>query len=952
MPRQRHLCVTLLHLLLTCLALLPAAPCAADNASPLKTIIVDDYHPYTFMDSNGQPDGFSVDLIKAVCAAMDMQVAIVPGPWNTAMRELQEGRIDLLPMMAYSLDRDKYFDFSVPHTIAYDAIFTKEGRPTVSTLKELSGKKVIVMQNDLAHNYLVLSGLSRSMELILVDSLPEALHRLGSGEADAAIMPKLVGLIVLEKSNIKGIATQSHVIDEYTRPFSFAVREGNKVLLERLTQGLSIVKRTGEYDRIYAKWFGELETPRMDLTIVKYALLSLGLGFLAFIVWITLLRRQVLSKTRHLKQEITLRETKEQSLLESEQRYLAMVDSQTELVSRFDATGIFTFANEGFCRFFGKTREEVLGTNWSPVALAEDLPMIRERLAFLSPENPLVTVENRNTRADGEVRWVQFTNRGFFAENGELKEIQSVGRDITERKQAEEALLENVHKFRGIFDRSPVGMMLFNDQGIVLEANGAMEGVFGNPRDKYLGLSLLEMMSEEPFRQSVVQAISGKENFVEGEYTSVLNGKRLFLRAQANKIAQNLNMVFLEDISQAKAMELSLVDAKHIAEVANRAKSEFLANMSHEIRTPLNGVLGMLQLIRDSEVPGAVESYAEMGIRAGQRLTSLLGDILDLSRIEAGRMHIASNPFSLANIFIALSETFSPMHHSKRLSLEINVAPDVPTDLTGDEIRVRQVLFNLVGNAMKFSDQGEVRVEVSTLLPHPSGLARLLFIVSDTGLGIPDDKIDQIAAPFTQVSGDFRRSHQGAGLGLAIAHHLVDAMGGTLTFESTEGQGTSVYLMLPFGLLEPSAIPVTPQTTGPGPTCLAPLQLLLVEDEEISRMSARLTLEKMGHQVVTANNGEEALEALRGSNFDCVLMDVQMDVLDGVEATRRIRSGSSGVLDAQVPIIAITAYAMTGDRERFIEAGMDDYVAKPMSVEELKKTLGRVAEKMGKIGAE
>jgi len=395
----------------------------------------------------------------------------------------------------------------------------------------------------------------------------------------------------------------------------------------------------------------------------------------------------------------------------------------------------------------------------------------------------------------------------------------------------------------------------------------------------------------------------------------------------------------------------TLRNAKISAETANRAKSEFLANMSHEIRTPLNGVLGMLQLIKASGVTGELEIYAEMGIRAGQRLTGLLGDILDLSRIEAGRMPIGSQSFALSDLKNALSETFSPMHYSKRLTFTISAAPDVPTHVVGDEVRVRQILFNLIGNAMKFTEHGEVQLEIYPLLPHPSGMARLLFIVSDTGPGIPDEKIGQICAPFVQVSKDFTRTHQGAGLGLTIAQHLIDAMGGTLTFESTLGQGTTAYLTLQFTIPEHFEVPLVPQSAKGNETS-ASMRLLLVEDEEISRLSARLILEKMGHQVITANHGEEALEALRGSSYDCVLMDVQMDVMDGVEATKRIRSGISGALDAQVPIIAITAYAMTGDREKFLEAGMDDYVAKPVQMEELKNALGRIQNRQPVLHSE
>ena len=533
--------------------------------------------------------------------------------------------------------------------------------------------------------------------------------------------------------------------------------------------------------------------------------------------------------------------------------------------------------------------------------------------------------------------------------------------DVTERILAEEALRDASDRISFHVNNSPLAVIEWEQGRYIKSWSKQAEAMFGWSAQEVVGKNWYDFDFIHPEDEKIVVAqtrrlVEGTDDFnVIKNRNLHKNGSVLHchwynspLRDESGNIVSIFSQV--ADVTELNKTMAELVTAKEQTEAATLAKSEFLANMSHEIRTPLNGVLGMLQLIQTSEDLTEVETYAEMGIRAGQRLTSLLGDILDLSRIEAGRMPIASNPFALADIFTALAETFSPMTSSKGVPLVIMPSPEIPAEVIGDIVRVRQILFNLVGNAMKFSDQGEVLVEVSTLLPHPSGMVRLLFIVSDTGIGIPDEKVDQICAPFAQVSEDFTRTHQGAGLGLAIALKLVDAMGGTLAFDSTEGQGTSVFLVLPFSIPEQSAIPLTATPSPKNAESIGPLQLLLVEDDEICRFSAQSTLEKMGHQIVTANNGAEALQALRETSFDCVLMDVQMDVLDGVEATRRIRSGNSGALDTQVPVIAMTAYAMTGDRERFLEAGMNDYIAKPVQLEELKKALERVAEKLGMDG--
>jgi PAS domain S-box-containing protein len=645
-----------------------------------------------------------------------------------------------------------------------------------------------------------------------------------------------------------------------------------------------------------------------------------------------------------LSRDIAERERSEVALKESELRFKALHNASFGGITIHNK-GVILDCNQGLSTITGYDYEELVGMDGLLLIAEQSREAVMANI-LAGYEKPY---EAYGVRKNGEQYPLRLEARNIPYQGRMVRVVEF--RDITESKKAEEDLKFEVLRRQILMEKSYDGIATINAEHRLVEANERFAQMLGYTREELLTLHTWDfeaVMAEEQIRNvfwdlpSISMSFETRHRRKDGSVFDVEVSASGALVGD-----QPLVFIVCRDITERKRVEEELQHSKNLAEAANRAKSGFLANMSHEIRTPLNGVLGMLTLIKDSGVSGAVESYADMGLRAGQRLTALLGDILDLSRIEAGRMPLMTQPFALDSIFTALSETFSPMHYSKSLSLAISAASDVPANVIGDEIRVRQILFNLVGNAMKFTDHGEVRVEVSKLLPHPSGMARLLFIVSDTGLGIPHDKIDQICAPFTQVSEDYRRSHQGAGLGLAIARRLIDAMGGTLTFESVENHGTTVYLMLPFSVPEPSAIPVSPRTAQ-SEAAAAPLHLLLVEDEEISRLSARLTLEQMGHRVVTASNGADALAALRQGAFDGVLMDVQMDVMDGVEATRRIRSGDSGVLAAQVPIIAMTAYAMAGDRERFLAAGMDDYIPKPVQVAELRKALGRIAEKLDK----
>jgi PAS domain S-box-containing protein len=621
---------------------------------------------------------------------------------------------------------------------------------------------------------------------------------------------------------------------------------------------------------------------------------------------------------------------------------------QHAIVSITDLQGNITYANDRFCEISGYARSELLGANHRLVNSGHHTAAMFEAMWNQISHGKVWRGEIRNRKKNGDFYWVDATIIPLQGLNGLPEQYIAIRTDITARKTFEVQLAEQLHFVEVLLEATPTAIYLKDLQGRYLRFNKAFEKLFGIERDAWIGKTVFDLLPADAasmvhdkdlalFRTGEVQSYETVFVHIRSREAREALYWKAPLKDANGHVTALVGTVL--DITDKNRFEQELREAKRTAEAANQAKSDFLANMSHEIRTPMNGVIGMTELAMGTQLDATQREYLTIVKNSAQSLMVILNDILDFSKIEAGKLNIESVEFSLQDLVHETLKTLVQRAQGKGLAMTEELSISLPTHVRGDPVRIRQVLTNLCDNAIKFTARGGVAVSVAAHALD-TGDTEVRFSVKDTGIGIPPDKQKGVFEAFSQADTSTTRKFGGTGLGLTICARLVELMGGRIWVDSTPGQGSTfhftVRIQTPQLVLAQS---VSQASAAVSPQLSRALQVLLVEDHPINQILATTLLKKWGHSVVLAKNGQEAVDLFPRQAWDIVLMDMQMPVMGGLEATRLIRAGE--VAGHRVPIVAMTANAMESDRQACLDAGMDDHLAKPFNADSLQTMLAK-----------
>ncbi|MDD4310668.1 MAG: transporter substrate-binding domain-containing protein, partial [Candidatus Cloacimonetes bacterium] len=774
---------------------------AAQESEELQKIVIGgdyNYPPYEFVNAQGEPDGYNVELSRAICRDLGLEPEFKLAKWSLVRSWLEQGTIDIVQGMAFLSERAQDHYFSQAHTITWRGIFVADGSP-ITSLTSGQNVSVVVQKDDVAVDYLENIGFDGSISE--VPTQEEALKLLNDGLFDACIANYMMSLYIIHRDGLRNIKSLPQRIDQ--KDYCYAAR--NQELIHRVNAALVNISNSGELNALQEKWFSGFNTDSYSIqshpALAWRIVFAMAILLLVGCILLAIKLRKIKLQNKALERaDLQLKELE----LELDSNHASFVQGPVVLYKMDYAANKLLMITDNV-KNWGFSPQQMLEfeDRYSQIIYSEDLTRVQDFV--------------ENTQVD-EAQFIQYR---IVTRSGEIRWVLDYNRMI---------------------------------------------------QDKYDG-----------------------KRYVYG---------------------------YVIDVTEHKHMESQLLEAKEKAEAASIAKSHFLANMSHEIRTPLNGINGFLQVLMQMQsTPDQREIY-ELMYSSSRNLMKIINDVLDFSKIEAGKMELIPSEFNPAYLVEDLVKQFSFQNPKQDLQIVGNVSPSLPSVLKGDQLRLKQILINLMQNALKFTDRGiiELGAEIYTISETD---VRILFKVSDTGIGIDPVKQQDIFDNYTQAESTVSVRYGGTGLGLAIVKKLVEMMQGFIWLESEPGKGSCFFFILPFKIytetLDKAPLEKMPDTKE-HPKLKG--RVLLVEDEPINQKVSQRQLELWGLQAEIANTGQEAVDKHQTILYDLILMDIQLPVMDGLSATQQIRDMEK-VLIRHTPIVAYTAAALMGDRERFLHAGMD-----------------------------
>jgi PAS domain S-box-containing protein len=989
--------------------------------------------PYVATDESGRPAGLAVDVLER--AAAESGIRLTWRPVENMEAELVAKRIDLGPVMAITEERLRKLHFSTPWWESTLSLVSFRDHP-IKNAAAAAGKAIGVRGT--AFGLATAARAVPGATYVPVQDVARMIEMLCGGKFEGAL---LEGRLIYEAALDMPLACGGHKlfalpVPSSTSPMGTPARLGVAASADRLFAAIERLAMEGAINEMANRWFAmpqqrysqELLAVRQRQRLAWFSA-AFGLCVVLLSVW-------------YFRRAVAMRRAADLAWArarQAEQTFETFMDHSPAACIIKDNAGRYRYVNEAFCKAFGRSRDEVLGRPdaeiW-PADLAS--PMHDADRRVLENGVQMQTIL-RLPAVGGEWQHRLSVKFRIDGPDGEAR-VGVIGLDVTRQERDAEQIARNEERYRRLFEDAPVAIHEIDCEGIVRRVNQAECRLFGFTPEEIRGRHASDFTLpefREKSREAVHEKLMGKRALAtfERDYQTK-DGRTLRVEVHETAVLGAGGAIeglrsFLVDITERN-------EALAAAEEATRLKSQFLANMSHEIRTPMNGIIGMTELLLATELSAEQRSLASSVSQSGEHLLSLINDILDISKIEAGKLELERVGFDIASLVEAAVELMAPAAHAKNVEIVLDLDASAPSSVTGDPARFRQVLLNLIGNAIKFTASGEVVVQVAAT---DTGLRTQ---VSDTGIGISAEAQARLFTPFMQADSSNTRRFGGTGLGLAIARRLVELMGGEIGVASEVGHGTTFWFTAKFaanelaptdqrdpaleglrllvvdssaasrrvierraaawgmqiacmdgspvdialiddpellrradevpqlqsarlvmlarsGVLPPRSVnairlakPVKRSalqaclrgiaaSASPAPAARAAAtkrgRILIAEDNPVNQRLARLQVERLGFQVDIVSNGDEALDALHHLPYTLVLMDCQMPGMDGYDVTRELRRRESG--GRHTPVIAMTANAYSSDRDRCLDAGMDDYLTKPVSLRSLGEILDR-----------